>query len=321
MYACIDLGSNSFHLLIAQWQDSQSHIVERFSNIVQLGEGVPLTGEISPAAFTRGIDCLQDFVQVMGQYPVKQYWALGTNALRLARNAPEFLQRARELGMEISVISGIQEAILVYAGVLSGLPREDTTRLVIDIGGGSTELIVGRQERRLATQSLPVGCVSWRDRYFADVSKDAAAMEARLDKAANEAAAVFASVRKEIMRNPWTEVYASSGTAKMLAAVCQQKGYAKGEISLEALDTLKSDVLTCAADASLLLPGLKDRRKDLLMPGWAVLTGMMRTYDLKSLKFSPTALREGMLDCMMRNGTDTTLLGRDWLPEVSQTEL
>lgn len=321
MYACIDLGSNSFHLLIARWQDGQSQIVERFSNIVQLGEGVPLTGEISPAAFARGIDCLQDFVRVMGQHPVTQYWALGTNALRLARNAPEFLQRSRELGLEISVISGIQEAILVYAGVLSSLPPSDIPRLVIDIGGGSTELIVGRQEHRLTTQSLAIGCVSWRDRFFASLPTDPAALEVRLDVATNEAAAVFAAVKKEVLRHPWSEVYASSGTAKMLAAVCQQKGYADGEITLDALEALKPDVLACAADANLLLPGLKDRRKDLLMPGWAVLSGMMRTYGLQSLKFSPTALREGMLDYMMRNGTDTALLGRDWLPEISQTEL
>lgn len=321
MYACIDLGSNSFHLLIARWQDGQSQIVERFSNIVQLGEGVPLTGEISPAAFARGIDCLQDFIRVMGQHPVTQYWALGTNALRLARNAPEFLQRARELGLEISVISGIQEAILVYAGVLSSLPRSEITRLVVDIGGGSTELIVGLQERRLTTQSLAVGCVSWRDRYFAELPADPAALEAMLDMATDEAAAVFATVKKDVLRHPWSEVYASSGTAKMLAAVCQQKGYAESEITVQALEALKRDVLECAADASLLLPGLKDRRKDLLMPGWAVLTGMMRTYGLQSLRFSPTALREGMLDFMMRNGTDTTLLGRDWLPEISQTEL
>jgi exopolyphosphatase/pppGpp-phosphohydrolase len=89
MYACIDLGSNSFHLLIAEWQDGKSQIVERFSHIVQLGEGVALSGEISPAAFKRGLDSLQEFVDVMSRYPITQYWALGTNALRLSRNASQ----------------------------------------------------------------------------------------------------------------------------------------------------------------------------------------------------------------------------------------
>src|SRR5690606_4614800 len=121
MYACIDLGSNSFHLLIAEWQDEQSQIVERFSHIVQLGEGVALTGEISPAAFARGLQSLREFCEVMSRYPIQQYWALGTNALRLARNAPDFIAAARELGIEVSVISGVQEAILVYLGVLSNL--------------------------------------------------------------------------------------------------------------------------------------------------------------------------------------------------------
>lgn len=318
MYACIDLGSNSFHLLIAEWQDGRTEIVERFSSIVQLGEGVPLTGEISPAAFTRGIDCLREFAAAMARHPLRRYWALGTNALRLASNAPEFLARAKELGIEVSVISGQQEAILVYAGVLTGLPTSDVTRMVIDIGGGSTEVIVGRGEVRLVTHSLPIGCVSWRDRFFKVLPSDPAALERLLESATLEAEKVFATVRGDVLRYPDAEVYASSGTAKMLSLVCQQCGYSDGEISRRALQKLKADVLACAADPVRLLPGLKDRRKDLLMPGWAVLTGLMRTFDLKHITFSPTALREGMLDFMMRKGANTALLEGDSLPRISR---
>ncbi|MES3008355.1 MAG: hypothetical protein V4751_11355 [Pseudomonadota bacterium] len=320
MYACIDLGSNSFHLLIAEWQDGRSQIVERFSSIVQLGEGVPLTGEISPAAFARGIDCLREFAAAMARHPVRRYWALGTNALRLARNAPEFLAQAKELGLDVSVISGYQEAILVYAGVLSGLPSSDATRMVIDIGGGSTEVIIGSGELRHVTQSLPIGCVSWRDRFFKPLPTDAAALEGLLATATAEAEKVFAGVRDDVLRYPCTEIYASSGTAKMLSLVCQQGGYtdSDGGITLAALQRLKADVIACAADPELLLPGLKDRRKDLLMPGWAVLTGLMQTFDLQHITFSPTALREGMLEFMMRKGTDTSLLDGDTLPRISR---
>jgi exopolyphosphatase/guanosine-5'-triphosphate,3'-diphosphate pyrophosphatase len=321
MYACIDLGSNSFHLLIAEWQDGKSQIVERFSHIVQLGEGVALTGEISPAAFTRGIDCLQEFADVMARYPIRQYWALGTNALRLSRNAPQFLEQARLLGLDVSVISGVQEAILVYLGVMSGLPRSEDARLVVDIGGGSTEVIIGVQDTRLVTRSLPIGCVSWRDQYFAKPAHSPSQLVRTLDDAVDAAQAVFESIREECLQHPWAQAYASSGTAKMLAAICQMRGFPEGQITLKALLSLRADVLACAADPDALLPGLKDRRKDLLMPGWAVLVGLMRAYDIEQIQFSPTALREGMLHFMMQKGPDTAQLDRASLPQVTQTPL
>ncbi len=322
MYACIDLGSNSFHLLIAEWQDEKSQIIERFSNIVQLGEGVAINGEISPAAFQRGLECLQQFKDVMSQYPIAQYWALGTNALRLARNAPDFIEASRKIGLDVSVISGTQEAILVYMGVLSHLPRKDDIRLVVDIGGGSTEIIIGQQEQRFVTKSLAIGCVSWRDRYFQGLENASLdQLEHVLDEATEAASTIFKAVQDSFQHYPWVAAYASSGSAKMLAMICQYRGYQAGNISLLALEAMKSDVLLCAADPLLLLPGLKDRRKDLLMPGWAILVGLMRACNLHKIEFSPTALREGMLDFMMHNGADTSILGKDTLPEVSQTEL
>ena len=322
MYACIDLGSNSFHLLIAEWQDEKSRIVERFSNIVQLGEGVAISGEISPAAFERGIICLQEFKDVMSKYPLARYWALGTNALRIANNADDFIAAAHDIGLDISVISGVQEAILVYMGVLSNLPKRDHTRLVVDIGGGSTEIIIGQQEKRFVTNSLPIGCVSWRDRYFQGLEgATLAQLEHTLDEATDAASGVFKAVQDSFQKYPWVEAFASSGTAKMLAMVCQYRGYQEGSISLLALEAMKQDVLLCATDPEMLLPGLKDKRKDLLMPGWAVLVGLMRACSLQHIAFSSTALREGMLDFMMHNGTDTSILGKDTLPEVTQTEL
>ncbi|MEY3667276.1 MAG: hypothetical protein RL572_816 [Pseudomonadota bacterium] len=321
MYACVDLGSNSFHLLIARWHDGRSEIVERFSHIVQLGEGVTLSGEISPAAFGRGIDSLREFVDVMSRYPLRQYWALGTNALRLARNAPQFLAAARELGLEVSVISGLQEAVLVYLGVMSGLPQTDEVRLVADIGGGSTEVIIGRQGARLVTGSLPIGCVSWRDRFFTPLAGKPSLLSQVLDDAVAEARKVFEGLRAESLLHPWEAAYASSGTAKMLAAILQMRGLPEGQISRQSLQALRGDLLACAADTSALLPGLKERRKDLLLPGWAVLAGMMDAFEIESMQFSPTALREGMLHFMMQNGPDTSRLDRQAMPQVTQTAL
>ena len=142
MHACIDLGSNSFHLLIGEWNNGKIKIIERLSEKVQLGENVRANGIISPAAFTRGLSCLHRFKALMQAYPLEQYWALGTNTFRVTANANDFLAAATDIGIDISIISGVQEAVLIYAGVITSLPESDARRLVIDVGGGSTEVIV-----------------------------------------------------------------------------------------------------------------------------------------------------------------------------------
>ena len=122
MYACIDLGSNSFHLLIGELQDKRIQIIERCSEKVQLGEGVQTSGSISASAFHRGILCLEHFKQLLDQHAIHQYWALGTNTFRVTDNADSFITSAKNLGIDISIISGVQEAVLIYAGVITALP-------------------------------------------------------------------------------------------------------------------------------------------------------------------------------------------------------
>ena len=143
MHACIDLGSNSFHILIGELTKGRVTIVERLSEKVQLGENVASTGNISQQAYQRGMACLHRFKLLMRQYPIENYWAHGANTFRQANNAAEFIKAAQKIGIDIAVITGVQEAILVYAGVVSALPASDSHRLVIDVGGGSTEVVVG----------------------------------------------------------------------------------------------------------------------------------------------------------------------------------
>src|SRR5690606_16480011 len=142
-----------------------------------------------------------------------------------------------------------------------------------------------------------------------------------LEDAVKAAFDVFSEVRAEIGSHPWSEAYASSGTAKMLAMVGQECGYGGGDITRSMLQYMKRDVISCADDPGMLLPGLKDRRKDLLLPGWAVMTGLMQAFDVEQITFSATALREGMLDFMMHKGNDASLLEKELLPEVIQTGL
>jgi exopolyphosphatase/guanosine-5'-triphosphate,3'-diphosphate pyrophosphatase len=317
MYACIDLGSNSFHLLIGEWQDGRITIIERCSEKVQLGEGVLDNRLISSAAFERGLECLKRFESLMALHGVERYWALGTNTFRIADNAEQFIAAAADIGLEISIISGVQEAVLIYSGVISDLPSGDAKRFVIDIGGGSTELIVGMREQRLITHSLPVGCVSWRDQYFrAQNSADRSQLEKRLALAIDAARSIFHSVAPGVNHYHWSEAFASSGTAKMLATVCQEHGEGTGEIRLSALRRLRGTIVG-AIERGDELPGLKEKRRDLLLPGYAIMEGLMEAVSCDCITFSATALREGMLDFIVRSGKQAHTLDPSKLPDVS----
>ena len=320
MHACIDLGSNSFHLLIGEWQQGKIEIVERLSEKVQLGENVSQTGRISTAAFERGLACLRRFAHLMAQYPLQQYWALGTNTFRVTENADAFIASAGEIGIEISVISGVQEAVLIYAGVITELPSSDIPRLVVDIGGGSTEVIVGSHHQRLLTDSLLIGSVAWRDHFFSDVSPDTESILSAMEAGRQAAIEVFAKIAPGVARCGWEQAYASSGTVKMLAAICQEQGDPAGIVSLKALRDLKPLFAEIIAEQEE-LAGLKEARRDLLLPGWCVLSGLMEAYRVPSVQFSSTALREGMLDFMVRNDKTFDAMTQSDLPSISSATL
>ena len=305
MFACIDLGSNSFHLLIARQINGKHEIVERFSEKVQLGAGLMSNGLIQPDAFERGLACLKDFAVAMEAHPVKHIWAVGTNALRVAKNSADFLVAAAELGINIDVVSGEEEAALVYAGVSSALPVLSESQLVVDIGGGSTEVVIGRGMQRDAVFSLPIGCVSWRDKWFADVADDAHSVTAQLSAASEDARQVFGQAAEQLSGKRWLSVRASSGTAKMLSQICtaRESGNSSAEgVSLDTLQSLQGDVVRTAIDPEYELPGLKPSRRELVLPGWSVLLGFMQAFHVETLAFSPAALREGML-YYMREGS------------------
>lgn len=317
MHACIDLGSNSFHLLIGEWDKGRIQIVERLSEKVQLGENVRKTGRISPEAFSRGLACLHRFRALMRAYPLEQYWALGTNTFRVTENAGEFIAAAHEqVDIDISSISGVQEAVLIYAGVITSLPVSDNHRLVIDVGGGSTEIIIGKGHDRLLTESLAIGSVAWRDRFFADPKAGKGELNKQLQKGLTASREIFAAVAPGVKRIDWQEAYASSGTMKMLANICTEHGCGAGLIQLEALQDLKKTLVSTIAKGKT-LPGLKESRRDLLLPGWCVLAGLMEAYDVPEIRFSPTALREGMLDFMVKNEKTLQAMTHSNLPDVS----
>ena len=311
MHACIDLP-NSFHLLIGEWQQGEIKIIERLSEKVQLG--VPPDRPYFAGSVRACLACLRR-PHLMSSI-LQQYWALGTNTFRVTENADAFIASAGEIGIDISVVSGVQEAVLVYAGVITGLPSSDIHRLVIDIGGGSTEVIIGSHHQRLLTDSLQIGSVAWRDRFFSDVRPDAESILSAMDAGRQAANKVFAAIAPSVDRCGWQQAHASSGTVKMLAAICREKGNPAGIVSLKALRELKTLLAETIAEQEE-LAGLKEARRDLLLPGWCVLSGLMEAYQVSSVQMSSTALREGMLDFMVRNGKTLDTMTANDLPSIS----
>jgi exopolyphosphatase/guanosine-5'-triphosphate,3'-diphosphate pyrophosphatase len=298
MLAALDLGSNSFHMLIAERVNGHFNVVERFSEKVQLGEGVATTGKISAAAIARALSCLAHFHEAIDRHPVTAIAAVGTKTFRTASNVTPLLRAAEALGFNIDIISGEREAELIYSGVASNLIDDNKNRLVIDIGGGSTEFAIGINRIPLLLRSLDLGCVSWRDRFFSsnDNSKDAF-KEAMI--AAREHIYIH---RRELTAVAWESVYASSGTAKMLASIAQEQKYSDGLLTLEILKKIRDDALAFPRTYQIELPGLKSSRQNILLPGLAIMIAIMRELDIHEVIHSKTALREGLLLELLKGG-------------------
>jgi exopolyphosphatase/guanosine-5'-triphosphate,3'-diphosphate pyrophosphatase len=291
MLAALDLGSNSFHLLIADRVNGSFKVVERFSEKVQLGEGVAATGRINEAAMARAMDCLHNFRVALDRHPITALRAVGTKTFRTANNVAALLLHAERLGFAIEIISGEREAELIYRGVTYAMPSDDEIRLVVDIGGGSTEFALGVNHKPFLLRSLSLGCVTWRDRFFSSGKTDKEDFKS----------AVVAAREHIYMHNhefravKWKRVYGSSGTAKMLSAMACEMDFSDGTLTLDVLKQIRDTVLAFELVKDIDLPGLKLTRQSLLLPGLAIMTAVLRELDINRMHHSRTALREGLL--------------------------
>src|SRR4051812_31672021 len=217
--AAVDLGSNSFHLAVGRVDGEQVYPLDSMKETVRLGNGLGADKTLDTAAQDRALGALKRFSERVAGMPHEAVRVVGTNALRVAKNAATFLKRAEStLGFPIEVISGREEARLIYVGVAHSLPLAGHNRLVVDIGGGSTELIIGHKFRPKAMESLYMGCVSFTARYFADGRIDKKALK-RAELAAREQVQAIAA---HFEREGWKEAVGSSGTARSIAEVLQR---------------------------------------------------------------------------------------------------
>jgi len=290
--AAADLGSNSFHLAVGRVVDDQIYQLDSMKETVRLGSGLTEDKRLDVQAQERAIAALRRFAERLEGMPRGAVRVVGTNALRVAKNAPEFLRRAEKvLGFPIEVIPGREEARLIYLGVVHSLPLANHNRLVVDIGGGSTEFIIGNRLRPKAMESLYMGCVSYTGRFFGDGRIDRKAMKAA-ELAARENVETI-SARFE--REGWREAVGSSGTARAIQDVLLRNGQSTRGITALGLAWLRDQLVAAGELRKVSLPGLRDDRVPVLAGGVAIMSGIFAELDVREMTVAEGALRQGVL--------------------------
>lgn len=292
LIAAIDLGSNSFHMVVAKADHGEIRILERLGEKVQLAAGIDDARQLSEEAMQRGLDCLKRFAQLINGLPLGAVRIVGTNALREARNRGEFIRRAEGiLGHPVEVISGREEARLIYLGVSHTLADTPGKRLVADIGGGSTEFIIGQRFEPLLRESLQMGCVSYTQRYF----KDGKITPARYAQAYTAARLEIMGIENALHRLGWDEAIGSSGTIRAIGLALKANGQGSGEVNAEGLAWLKRKLFKLGDIEKIDFDGIKPDRRSIFPAGLAILEAIFDALALQRMDHCEGALREGVL--------------------------
>ena len=290
--AAVDLGSNSFHLQISRVVNGQLYPLDALKETVRLGAGVAADKSIEPGTAERAFAALRLFAERLRGLPKNAVRVVGTNALRVAKNAGTFVKEAETiLGYPIEIIAGREEARLIYIGVANSLPPSNHQRLIVDIGGGSTEFIIGHRLKPKAVESLYMGCVSYSERYFPGGAMDKRAFREAQLAARQEIEQIAARFHRE----GWKETYGSSGTAKALGIILTENGITADGISLEGLEWLRDKAVKAGGFKSLDLPGVKGDRVPVLPGGLAIMLTVFEELHLMRMSVADTALRDGVL--------------------------
>lgn len=298
--AAIDLGSNSFHLLVANYQDGQLQVVAKMGDKVQLAAGLDEDNNFTTAAMERALGCLERFAPFLEGVAPNDMRLVGTNALRAAHNARILIDRAEALiGHSIEIIGGREEARLIYLGAAHALAEVHGRRLIVDIGGGSTELIIGEDFEPQALESLHMGCVAYTGRFFADGEIS----EKRFRRAEMAALSELAHIQRDYQKLGWQDPIGSSGTIKAAAAVIAASGDGDASvIEREALWKLRKKLIDFGRLDKVSMEGLKEDRAKVFPAGIAILCAIFEAFDLERMRYSDGALREGVLyDLIGRN--------------------
>jgi exopolyphosphatase / guanosine-5'-triphosphate,3'-diphosphate pyrophosphatase len=291
--AAVDLGSNSFHMIIARLRDGHFQIVDRLREMVQLRAGLDKDNYLTPGAQKRALMCLERFGERIRHLPSGDVRVVGTNTLRIAHNSRGFLQQARQaLGHPIEIVTGEEEARLIYLGVAHALAFDNSRRLVIDIGGGSTEFIIGEGFQGQMRESLEMGCVSYSQKYFEDGRTPAGAMQQAVLAAARQ----IRTIQRPYRHAGWAEAVGASGTIRCVANICKEHGWTDdGVITAEALQTMVQHLIDAGSVEKAELRGLSEERRHVLTGGLCILVAAFERLAIERMIVSDGALREGLL--------------------------
>ena len=296
--AAVDLGSNSFRLQVARVVGDQIYPLDSLREMVRLAAGLDSQKRLDESSQARALACLRRFGERLRGLPPHAVRAVGTNSLRVAKNAPAFLRKAEAaLGFPIEVIAGLEEARLIYLGVSHGLPISDNNRLVIDIGGGSTELIIGRHLDPIRLESLYMGCVSYSLRFFPDGKITKTAMKQAELAARTEVQTISARFSSD----QWQEAFGSSGTARALGDILKAHGFSnntsdnEGDITLEGLAYFREYLLKAGNTRKIDPEGFLADRSPVIPGGFAIMSAIFSELGIRRMSQAMGALRQGVL--------------------------
>lgn len=298
-YAVVDLGSNSFHLLITQLNTSKKApsliTVNKVKQKIRLAAGLDKDNYLSDEAIARGLDCLKIFSLHLATIPVKNIKIVATAALRIAKNNDVFFKAANDiLPRNIKLLSGEQEAKTIYAGVahtsVLNVKTSQKKKLVIDIGGASTEIIVGKNTEAKKLVSLNIGCVSFIGKFFAD----GLLTQESFDLCISEAEIAIDTVKDEFIQLGWQSAVGSSGTMQAMIEILNQRQKSP-DITLEFLIEIQQTLIKCKTIDGIEIAGLRADRKAVLASGLSILIALFNCLQIETLQLSSGALREGLL--------------------------
>lgn len=290
--AAVDLGSNSFRLQVARVVDDHLFMHDSLREMVRIGAGLGKDKTLSQDSVDRALECLRRFGERLRGFDPRSVRAVATNTFRIARNAPELLAGAQQaLGFPIEVIAGREEARMIYIGVSHSLQPFNGKRLVIDIGGGSTEFVIGQGFEPSDMESLYMGCVSYSMRFF----PDGKLTDGNFRRAEIAARTEVQSIRRSFLAGHWDEAIGSSGSARALGQILQLNGLSDGSITRSGLAMLKDLMLKAKDLSQLRLAGLSAERTPVIVGGYAIMAAAFAELQIERMTVAGGALREGVL--------------------------
>ncbi len=288
-------------MVVARYSHGQLVIIDRLREMVRLASGVEENGRLDKEVAARALACLERFGQRLRAMHADSVRVVGTNALRLARRKQAFLERAREaLGHPIEIISGREEARLIYSGVAHTMPSEPGRRLVVDIGGGSTELIIGEGLAPLELESLQMGCVSLSERYF----RDGKISPKRIARARLAARLELEPVQAAFRQRGWESTVGSSGTIRAIGEALRELDSQATTITPSGIDRLFTRMVEAGSIRDLKLPSVTEERRPVFAGGTAILAEILEGLAIREMRVAEGAMREGLLYDMVGRFTD-----------------